>query len=175
MFSRLTTAVLALALGGLVASPAAHGWSWPVSGAVLRGFDFGGGPYTAEGHRGLDVAAVSGAPVLAPAGGQVAFAGSVGANGRTLSLRTADGWVVTLTHLGSIAVAVGEGVAEGEAVATVGPSGEAEHDRPYVHLGIRRADDPRGYVDPLTLLPAQAGPAPPPAPPEPVAEARAAT
>ena len=39
---------------------------------------------------------------------------------------------------------------------SVGPSGTPEENGPYVHLGIRVAADPNGYVDPLGLLPAPA-------------------
>src|SRR5438552_1512070 len=42
--------------------------------------------------------------------------------------------------------------------------GEVEHDVPYLHLGIRRSEDPNGYVDPLLFLPAPAAPSAAPAP-----------
>nr|MDP9491237.1 M23 family metallopeptidase [Actinomycetota bacterium] len=142
-----------LAVFALAGPPVACAWSWPATGEVLRPFDYGGGTYTAEGHRGIDIAGEPGAPVLAPAAGRVSFAGTIAANGKTISVRTGDGWVVTLTHLGSITVSVGDGVAEREPIGTIGPAGDAEVEEPYVQLGIRRVDDPRGYVDPLTLLP----------------------
>ena len=163
MFSRLTTLLATFAL----AAPCAAGaWTWPASGPVLRPYDFGGGTYTAEGHRGIDVGGGLGEPVQAPAAGRVSFAGSLPSNGKTLSMRTEDGWTVTLTHLGSIAVSVGDGVAEGETVGTIGPTGDNEVDQPYVHLGIRHTRDSRGYVDPLGLLPPrEPAPTPPPAQP----------
>jgi hypothetical protein len=65
---------------------------------------------------------------------------------------------VTLVHLGAIAVGRGATVEEGTAVGSVGPSGDLEHAEPYVHLGIRIAADPQGYVDPLSLLPAGGSP-----------------
>ena len=74
-------------------------------------------------------------------------------NGKSLTILTSDGWSVTLTQLGSIAVAKGASVAEGDAVATIGPSGDAEVAGPYMQLGIRHADQDQGYVDPQTLLP----------------------
>jgi pyruvate/2-oxoglutarate dehydrogenase complex dihydrolipoamide acyltransferase (E2) component len=74
-------------------------------------------------------------------------------NGKTVTIETADGYSVTLTHLGSIAVTKGATVAEQDAVGTIGPSGTPEVDEPYVHLGIRITADPNGYVDPLGLLP----------------------
>src|SRR5918912_369844 len=161
MFSRMTTII---ALVALVVPAGANAWSWPTGGRVLRPFDYGGGTYTASGHRGIDIAGAAGASVRAPAPGGVSFAGWLPSHGETVTITTSDGWVVTLLHLGSIAVAVGDGVAEGEPVGTVGPTGDAEADEPYVHLGIRHADDPRGYVDPLTLLPARDEPAAPASP-----------
>src|SRR2546423_13919171 len=83
-----------------------------------------------------------------------------------MTIQTADGYSVTLTHLGSTTLRRGETVSEGASVGTIGPSGDVEHDVPYVHLGVRRSEDPNGYVDPLLFLPAQPAPAgPSPAPP----------
>jgi hypothetical protein len=111
-------------------------------------------PYLAGQHRGIDIGAdAAGAAVVAPATGTVSFAGTVPTNGRSVTIETADGYAVTLTHLGSIAVVEGTTVGEGDPVGAVGPSGAPEVDGPYVHLGIRVAADPNGYVDPLGLLP----------------------
>src|SRR5437763_1640832 len=144
---------------------AAGAWSWPVDGPVLRPFSFDPAhPYAGDQHRGIDIGAPSGAPVAAPVGGVVSFAGSLPSNGLTLTIRTADGYSVTLVHLGSIGLRDGESVTEGAAVGTVGPTGTPEVGVPYVHLGVRLTDDPNGYVDPLALLPVRASmpPAPPP-------------
>ena len=112
-------------------------------------------PYSAGQHRGIDIGAdATGETVVAPAAGTVSFAGYVAANGETVTIETSDGYSVTLTHLGTIAVTKGATVAEQQAIGTVGPSGTPEVDGPYVHLGIRVSADPNGYVDPLSLLPA---------------------
>jgi hypothetical protein len=101
----------------------------------------------------------------------VSFAGTVAANGRTLTIQTPDGLAVSLTHLGSIGVSRDDNVTEGSVVGTVGPSGAPELDVPYVHLGIRAAADEQGYLDPLSFLPVLAPPPAPSAPsaPQPVA------
>ncbi|HET7515931.1 MAG TPA: M23 family metallopeptidase, partial [Gaiella sp.] len=161
------TGLAALALGG-----SAMAWSWPTDGDVLRPFVLGGDAYAAGQHRGLDVAGSEGSPVRAPAGGTVSFAGSLPTYGRGVTIQTADGYAVTLVHLGSIGVAKGDAVAEGAAIGTVGWSGDAEHEVPSVHLGVRVASQAEGYVDPLGLLPPRPVPAPPPAQaPAPVAAA----
>jgi hypothetical protein len=90
---------------------------------------------------------------VAPADGTVSFAGTVPTSGESVTIETADGYSVTLTHLGSIVVAKGAPVAEGDEVGTIGPSGTPEMDGPYVHLGIRITADPNGYIDPVSLLP----------------------
>jgi Peptidase family M23 len=136
--------------------PPALAWTWPVDGPVLRPFVLGDDPYAAGQHRGIDVGSSANAPVRAPAAGTVSFAGTVPGGGRTLAVRTPDGYSVTLVHLGSTAVARGAEVAAGDVVGTMGPSGEPELPQPYVHLGVRRAADPNGYLDPLAFLPARA-------------------
>lgn len=142
----------------LVWTPVAHAWSWPVQGPVVQPFAYDEAhPYAAGQHRGIDVGAdAAGETVVAPSDGTVSFAGTVPASGKSVTIETADGYSVTLTHLGSIVVVEGTAVAEGDAVGTIGPSGTAETDVPYVHLGIRVASDPNGYLDPLSLLPAPA-------------------
>src|SRR3954447_1125999 len=149
----------------LVIVPAAGAWTWPVKGPVLQKFVFGDDPYAAGQHRGIDVGGPSGTTVAAPASGSASFVGTVPVSGRTVTIQTTDGYSVTLTHLGSTPVRRGETVTEGAAVGTIGPSGEVEHDVPYLHLGIRRSEDPNGYVDPLLFLPAPAAPSAAPAPP----------
>ncbi|MFN2469748.1 MAG: murein hydrolase activator EnvC [Gaiellaceae bacterium] len=138
----------------LVAAPCAAAWSWPAQGPVLRSYANVDNPYAAGQHRGIDIGAAAGEPVRAPAAGEVAFAASVPTHGRTVTIRTPDGWAVTLLHLGAIVVARGASVREGEVVGSIGPSGDAELPQPYVHLGIRHPQQPNGYVDPLSLLPA---------------------
>ena len=155
--------VVATAAAGLVVACPALAWSWPVDGPVLRPFVFGGDPYGAGQHRGIDVGAESGAAVAAPAGGVVSFAGTIPGGGSAVTIRTADGYSVTLVHLGSIGVMRGAVVDEGAAVGTVGPSGDAEWPEPYVHLGVRVTAEPEGYVDPLGLLPRRTAPASAPA------------
>lgn len=126
-----------------------------MQGPVLQPFAYDEAhPYAAGQHRGVDIGAdATGEAVGAPAAGTVSFAGTVPTSGKSVTIETADGHSVTLTHLGSIAVAKGATVVEQDVVGTVGPSGTPEVDGPYVHLGIRLTADPNGYVDPLGLLP----------------------
>jgi hypothetical protein len=150
--------LMLVAVAAMVCVPAAGAWTWPTDGAVLQSFVFDPAhPYAAGERRGIDIAGAVGTEVLAPRAGTLTFAGTVPGSGLSISILTDDGYSVTLTHLGSIAVAQGTRVAEGSPVGTVGPGGS-------VHLGVRVAAQPQGYVDPATLLPARTAELPPPPP-----------
>ena len=90
-----------------------------MSGPVLRAFSLGEDPYLGGQHRGIDVAGDGGEAVLAPHGGVIAFAASIPTSGLTVTIRTDDGYSVTLTHLGAISVKRNAAVAEGDRVGTV--------------------------------------------------------
>ena len=126
-----------------------------MQGPVLKAFSYDEAhPYAAGQHRGVDIgAAAAGETVVAPSAGTVTFAGTVPTSGRSVTIETADGYSVTLTHLGSFLVAKGATVSELDPVGTIGPSGTPELEGPYLHLGIRKTVDPNGYLDPLGLLP----------------------
>src|SRR5262245_38149767 len=140
--TRLVAVVLAAATV-LLLPAAAHAWTWPSGGAVLRPFSVGSDPYAGGEHRGIDVAGDLASTVRAPAGGRVTFAGSVPASGLVVSIETPEGYTVTLTHLGSISASIARGavLVEGVAVGTIGATDAPEVDRPYVHLGVRVTTD----------------------------------
>jgi murein DD-endopeptidase MepM/ murein hydrolase activator NlpD len=155
-------ALFAIVVAALFAAPAAGAWTWPAGGAVLQTFSFDHDhPYAAGQSRGIAIGGAPGAAVPAPAAGLVTFAGTVPGSGPSVTVETADGYAVTLTHLGAVTVRKGDAVAEGATVGTLEVVEGA-----YVHLGIRVSSDPQGYVDPLSFLPARtaAGGAPPPRP-----------
>src|SRR4051812_50113826 len=86
------------------ASPclAAGDWDWPVRGHVLTEFRNGDAPYAAGQHRGVDIGAPVGTPVVSAAAGTVEFAGAVGSSGLVVSERTADGrYELSYLHLSS--------------------------------------------------------------------------
>src|SRR5258708_36607467 len=115
--------VLVVLMLGLWA-PAAGAWSWPVHGPVLQRFSFDPAhPYAAGEHRGIDIGAATGTPVVAPAGGTVSFAGTVPSSGESVTIQTSDGYSVTLTHLGSIPVGKNPSVGEGAVVPPIRPGG----------------------------------------------------
>jgi murein DD-endopeptidase MepM/ murein hydrolase activator NlpD len=127
-------------------------FSWPVAGSptVVRAFHPPAFPY-GPGHRGVDLATVAGAPVLAAGAGTVAFAGTVAGHG-----------VVSVDHPGGLrttyepvspTVATGARVARGERIGTVELGHPGCPVAVCLHWGVLR--DPqrdRDYLDPLQLL-----------------------
>lgn len=130
---------------------------WPVRGPdgvhrplITRLWDPPPAPWAA-GHRGVDLATAPGAVVRAAAGGKVSFAGQVAGRG-VLSIELAGtGSPPLRTTYEPVrpAVAEGERVSAGQAVATLGP-GPFHCPGPCLHWGVLRGQE---YVDPLSLLP----------------------
>ncbi|MEW1698613.1 MULTISPECIES: M23 family metallopeptidase [unclassified Streptomyces] len=124
---------------------------WPVGPPpppVLRGWEPPPGPY-APGHRGVDLAAVAGTPVLAPVAGTVAFAGPVGGRGVLTLTLPGTGSPPLRTTFSPVAplVAVGDRVAPGTPVARVAPGTHCARD--CLHWGLLRGER---YLDPLVLM-----------------------
>ena len=77
--------LLPVVIAFLVGAVPALAWTWPVDGPVLQQFTFGDDPYAGGQHRGIDVGASPGTPVLAPSAGTITFSGSVPGGGRTVT------------------------------------------------------------------------------------------
>ena len=131
----------------------------PVPGVVSRGFEYAGDPFAPGHHRGVDFSAPPGARVRAACSGRVTFAGTAGASGRAVTIRC-GAWSVTHLPLRHLAVRAGEHVVAGAPIGAVATA--AGH--AGLHLGVRRAHDRLGYVDPASLLRAPPRPAPPAGP-----------
>ena len=175
----LLALVLSSVLGGAESGRAAglesgaeHPTDWvspvPVP-SVVRAFDLPEQDWHA-GHRGVDLSALPGEPLRAPARGTVRFAGTVA--GKPVVSLVIDGWVVSMENADA-AVQQGDEVHAGHTVGHV--SDPAHCAEGCVHVGVRPVDDPTGYVDPLDffsrgdviLLPeAQAPDELPPLPPD---------
>lgn len=140
--------------------PAATGYVPPVPGVdppsgVERVFD----PPEQEwgaGHRGVDLVAPAGSPVLSPGPGVVTFAGQVALRG-VVVVTHPDGLRSSLEPVAA-SVPVGTAVTAGATIGVVegaqandGDGTTANHCAPRscVHWGVRRGER---YLDPLSLL-----------------------
>lgn len=143
----------ARAAGVAPTSTSAEPFALPLAGspAVVHPFVAPAAPWS-PGHRGVDLAALAGDVVLAPASGIVAFAGTVVDRG-VITVTHADGLRSSLEPVAPT-VSAGTHVAPGHAIGTV--QDVAGHCDPAtcLHWGVRRGDT---YLDPLDLL-AGAGP-----------------
>ncbi|WP_395363988.1 M23 family metallopeptidase [Streptomyces sp. YH02] len=128
------------------------GLLWPVDPPppeILRGWQPPPGPYAA-GHRGVDLAAPPGTPVLAPTAGTVTFAGPVGGHGvLTLALPNsgAPPLRTTFTPVTPL-VEPGTRVTAGTPIARVAPGTHCPES--CLHWGLLRGDQ---YLNPLPLTP----------------------
>ncbi|MGQ7295507.1 peptidoglycan DD-metalloendopeptidase family protein [Quadrisphaera sp. KR29] len=144
-----------------VAAPAPTGpgrataWAWPLeSGSgppqVLRRAALPDRPWRA-GHRGVDLAAVPGQPVLAPVDGVVVAAGPVAGRG-VVSVRAASGWRATLEPVDA-RVAVGDRVVRGQVVGALSARDGHCGSAACLHWGVRTGSGAATrYRDPLALL-----------------------
>jgi hypothetical protein len=143
---RAILAVLLTVSWPATAAHAAAPWTWPVTGAIVRGFDPPDDPYGA-GHRGIDIAAAVDTVIVAPDDGMVTFAGKVG--GRLfLTIDHGGGISSTCSWLSSVLVRKNDHVVRGQPVATTG-WGHPELPMPHLHFGVRSNGT---YVDPMAFL-----------------------
>jgi len=115
---------------------------WPVEGAVTGSFGERIDPFNGEGafHRGIDISASYGQPVLAPADGVVSFADFMGGYGRAVVLDHGHGISTRYGHLASYAVVAGQYVRRGDTIGYVGLSGRSTG--PHLHYEVRINDTP---------------------------------
>jgi septal ring factor EnvC (AmiA/AmiB activator) len=125
----------------------------PVAGQVARGFGLAVDEQfrTETFRKGVDFAAEAGAPVRAVAPGEVRFAGWFRGYGRIVILDHGGGYFTVSGHLDQIDVEVGQQVAAGAEVGSVGETGSLSG--PRLYFEIRRGAEP---LDPALWL--RAGP-----------------
>src|SRR5438445_1770969 len=128
------------------AGPEYGTYQWPVRGPVIRGFEPPSNPY-GSGHRGIDIAAPFGSPLVAAQDGIVAFAGWIGGS-LFISIDHPDGVRTTYSWLSGIQVKRGDTVARRSLIGATG-HGHPGVDPPHLHFGARIGAN---YIDPMLLL-----------------------
>jgi murein DD-endopeptidase MepM/ murein hydrolase activator NlpD len=121
-------------------------WIWPAPKprVIVEPYRAPAHSYGA-GHRGVDVVAERGSPVLSPAAGVVAFRGTV-VDRPLLTITHADGVVTTLEPVDS-SMSPGDVLAAGDQVGTVSTGGHSAPDT--LHIGVR-VDG--AYIDPMSMF-----------------------
>lgn len=128
-----------------------QGWVWPAQGPVSGVYGsqriLNGEPRTP--HYGLDIAAPTGSPVVAPAAGEVVLAEKdIYFTGGTIIIDHGMGINSAFSHLHALNVKVGQHVKQGEQIGTVGATGRATG--PHLDWRVNWFDV---RLDPQRLLP----------------------
>lgn len=99
-------------------------------------------------HKGIDIAAPVGEPILAPARGTVRFAGNrSGGYGKTVEIDHGYGYVTRFAHTSRILVRSGQTVERGQLIAEVGATGLTSG--PHLHYEVEVNG---AQVDPLNFI-----------------------
>ena len=98
-------------------------------------------------HSGMDIAAVTGTPVVAPLAGRVIDVGDYFFSGNAVWIDHGSGLLSFLCHLSSTDVAVGDVVTAGQRVGAVGATGRVTG--AHLHWGVSLN---RAMVDPALFM-----------------------
>jgi len=99
-------------------------------------------------HLGIDIAQLAGKPVWATADGRVIFAGKRQYGGNVVEVEHPEsGYKTVYAHLQTISVRVGESVARGQKLGTVGTTGKSTG--PHLHYEVHFKGQP---VDPVLVM-----------------------
>ncbi len=122
------------------------GYIWPAKGMLTSGF----GRRWGRMHKGIDIAAPVGTPVVAAAPGKVITAGwNDGGYGNLVEVQHPDGSVTLYGHNSRILVKVGQTVAQGQQIADMGSTGFSTG--PHSHFEVHLPG--QGAVNPVAHLP----------------------
>ncbi len=115
---------------------------WPVQGPITSSFGEREDPFNGEGafHKGIDISALLGQAVHAPADGTVLMAGPASGYGRELILDHGHGIRTIYGHLSGFAVVPGQDVKRGDVIGYVGSAGRSTG--PHLHYEVRIGDAP---------------------------------
>lgn len=112
----------------------------PVTGASANDWNprsFWFEPWGRSGvHKGVDIFGRKGTPVVGATGGLVLYAGELAMGGTVVAVLGPKWRVHYYAHLQSRSVATGDWVWRGEAVGTLGDSGNAVGKAPHLHYSI---------------------------------------
>ena len=106
-------------------------WVLPSYGRFTSGFKFRWGRW----HKGIDLAAPRGTPIVAAADGVVIFVGAAGGFGRLVLVRHSSTLVTAYGHMSAYRTRVGRHVRAGELIALVGSAGHSTG--PHLHFEVR--------------------------------------
>ncbi len=122
---------------------------WPVDGIFVSDFGPRIDPFTGAVriHKGIDLAAISGTPIYAPADGVVAFAGWTGGWGLNIVIRHSDRISTRYAHCSAACTVVGQDVNRGDLIARVGSTGRSVSAHLHYEVLLNGVQvDPEDYI-----------------------------
>ncbi len=109
----------------------------PTGGWISSTFGTRSSPFSGDlsQHKGLDIAADSGTPIVAPASGIVSYASYDEGYGKLISVDHGHGIVTRFGHCSQMYVKVGQQVRRGDIIGAVGTTGRSTG--PHLHYEVR--------------------------------------
>jgi murein DD-endopeptidase MepM/ murein hydrolase activator NlpD len=129
-------------------SQTSQGFIWPAKGVLTSGY----GRRWGRMHKGIDIGAPIGTPIVAVANGEVISAGwNSGGFGNLVKIEHPDGTITLYAHNNRILVRKGQVVQQGEQISELGNTGRSTG--PHLHFEIH--PNGKNAVNPMALLPKQ--------------------
>jgi LysM repeat protein len=116
--------------------------SWPSAGVVTSNY----GWRWFRMHNGMDVAGPVGTAIKAVKEGRVVYSGWMGGYGYAIDVQHPNGLRTRYAHCSALKVSVGQQVARGQVIASMGSTGHSTG--PHLHFEVHKngsAVDPRGF------------------------------
>lgn len=122
---------------------------WPTRGRLASNFGYRISPFTGRKafHKGLDVRAATGTPILAAANGEVTRAEWFSTYGNAVDIDHGDGIATRYAHMSKILVKQGDKVTRGQIIGLVGNTGRSVAS--HVHYEVQVNDKP---VNPINYI-----------------------
>ena len=122
---------------------------WPTRGRYSSGFGYRRSPFTGRGqfHKGIDITARTGTPIISPASGRVIGTERSPSYGLVIEIKHDSGLMTRYAHLSGFAVNVGQKVTRGQTVGYVGSTGRST--APHLHYEVHvkgRVVNPLHYI-----------------------------
>lgn len=121
----------------------------PVQGWMIRGYGYQVDPFTGQVkmHEGLDIAAPTGTPIVAPASGTVRYAGNKKDYGVCVEIDHGYGFTTMYAHCQRLRVISGMQVRRGDIIAYVGNTGRSTG--PHLHYEVHLS---HSVVNPINYI-----------------------
>ena len=129
------------------------GWSWPLSGYthVASSFGYRICPFHGrELHRGVDITAPGGTPIMAARSGVVLVSTYGSSYGNYVTIAHSDGTRSLYAHMSSRAISAGSTVSRGQVIGYVGSTGSATGN--HLHFEIWTGSSSNSCVNPLSYF-----------------------